>query len=201
MEKRRSLFLLVSSAILLCLIALTLWSSPASAYTSDQAARGAQVFKERCAVCHGDVGQGLAKWRLTWPVQDQNCATSKCHGRNHPPEGFYMPVDAPPIIGESTLTDYRTAGDLYAFISKKMPFSEPGVLSADDYWALTAFLIREHGGLPDGVRLDAVTAGFVPINPDSQSPIDLLVIGVALAAVFCLSGLVVWRLIRRVRHT
>ena len=37
-------------------------------YTTAQLLRGKKVFKESCAVCHGDNGQGLtANWRETLP--------------------------------------------------------------------------------------------------------------------------------------
>ncbi len=111
-------------------------------------------------------GQGLALWRLTWAPEDQNCATHKCHGLGHPPDGFYMPNDAPAIIGKDALTHFRSARELYGFISKRMPFDKPGELSSDDYWAVTAFLLRENGKLPGDIRLDALTAASVVINPN-----------------------------------
>ncbi len=159
--------------IVVCwLFALTLMlvfvSGTASADTPDQLARGAQMFKIRCEPCHGDQGQGLALWRLTWAPEDQNCASHKCHGLGHPPDGFYMPKDAPPIIGKYTLTAFPRARELYGYISKAMPFDKPGELSSDDYWAITAFLIQKHGALPTGVRVDAMNAASIPVNPGSS---------------------------------
>lgn len=139
--------------------------SSVSADSGDQLARGKEMFRIRCEPCHGDVGQGLALWRLTWAPEDQNCAQSKCHARNHPPDGFYMPNDAPPIIGEGTLKPFATARELYAFISQAMPFDKPGELSSEDYWAVTAFLLQQNNKLPVGTRLDASNAASVIVNP------------------------------------
>lgn len=111
-----------------------------------------------------------------------------------------MPVDAPPIIGESTLTDYPSARELYDFISVKMPFSEPGVLSSDDNWALTAFLVREHGILPDSIRLEAANASSVHMNQSSTPALDLPLMGLAVAALIVLIFLLLlWR--SRFAHT
>ncbi len=136
-----------------------------SADAGDQLARGKEMFHIRCEPCHGDVGQGLALWRYTWAPEDQNCSQYKCHALNHPPDGFYMPNDAPPIIGEGTLQPFATARELYAFISKAMPFDKPGELSPEDYWAVTAFLLQQNNKLPAGTRLDASNAASVIVNP------------------------------------
>ncbi len=176
-----------------------------SADAPDQIALGAQVYDVRCKPCHGDVGQGLALWRLTWAPEDQNCASRRCHGLGHPPDGFYMPKDAPPIIGKGTLLPYRTARDLYALISRRMPFDKPGELSSDDFWAVTAYLLHENGKLPADIWLDDSTASMVVVNPGlAQSPntqstplsVDSLVLVVA-AVVAALVGAILFALRRR----
>jgi hypothetical protein len=78
-----------------------------------------------------------------------------------------MPNDAPAIIGKNTLMRFATARELEAYIRKQMPFDVPGELSADDYWAVTAFLLNANGKLPAGISLDAATAASVVINPDA----------------------------------
>lgn len=156
---------LIGAVLVIVAVIFSLQSnSVASADSSDQLARGKEMFRIRCEPCHGDVGQGLALWRYTWAPEDQNCSQYKCHALNHPPDGFYMPKDAPPIIGEGTLKGFSTARWLYDYVSKEMPFDKPGELSSDDYWAVVAFLLHENGKLPDGVHLDATTAGSVTID-------------------------------------
>jgi cytochrome c len=151
-------------------------SSPASPITladgSDQATRGAQVYALRCITCHGDRGQGLTpEWRLTWDPDHQNCGQPNCHGLNHPPEGFYLPnMYAPAIIGSGTLEGFQTAQNLFGFISMRMPFQAPGVLSREDYWALTAFLLRQNGITLPGAEVGESNASTILLHPRPVQP-------------------------------
>ncbi len=188
----RLLLGLLTIGLLASLVILDIRGTVVQTETPDQATQGAAVFAERCKPCHGDVGQGLALWRLTWAPEDQNCTQSKCHARNHPPEGFYMPVDAPPIIGKNTLTGFQTAGELEAFVRKNMPFDKPGELTDQQYWAVTAFLMRENRILPKGVRVDSNNAGNLPLEPVSVPEISPLFIGGIILA-FMLLGVFLGR--------
>jgi mono/diheme cytochrome c family protein len=142
-----------------------------SAGASEQATRGAEMFAERCKPCHGDVGQGLALWRLEWAPKDQNCQFTKCHGLGHPPDGFYMPRDAPPLIGKDAVAHFhnarhwQTAQDMFRYTRVRMPLDVPGELSESDYWAVIAYILRENGRLPAGFRLDAVTGAAYLFDP------------------------------------
>ncbi len=200
MTTRRLWLFLWATGLLIVLAWGAANQQPALAYTSDQATRGAQVYAFRCSTCHGDVGQGLAKWRLTWDDLHQNCSNPKCHGRQHPPEGFYLPDNyAPAIMGENTLTRFQTARDLHAFISTRMPYQLPGTLDPEDYWSLTAFLLREHGVKSDGNRLDASNAGSVSVNPGSDLPITLIAFGVVVLGALALGFVLIARRWRATR--
>lgn len=177
---------LLTVGLLASLVILGARGAVAQSGVPDQAGQGEQVFAQRCKPCHGDVGQGLAKWRLTWAPEDQNCTQSKCHALNHPPDGFYMPVDAPPIIGKNTLSRFPTALELDEYISKKMPFDKPGELSDQQYWAVAAFLLRENGVLPKGVRIDSINAGTLPLKPLAAPEISPILIAVVLIALMLL---------------
>lgn len=177
---------LLTIGLLASLVILGAKGTVAQSATTDQAGQGEQVFAQRCKPCHGDVGQGLAKWRLTWAPEDQNCTQSKCHALNHPPDGFYMPVDAPPIIGQNTLSRFPTARELDDYISKKMPFDKPGELSDQQYWAVTAFLLRENGVLPKGVRIDSNNAGTLPLSPLPSPEISPIVVATILIVLMLL---------------
>lgn len=136
----------------------------AQTYVPAQRDLGAQVYAGRCATCHGDKGQGLTlEWRLTWPETHQNCSTPRCHGPQHPPDGFEIKDNyAPALVGPGTLARFQTAQELFDFISTRMPMHAPGTLSQDEYWALTAFLLATHGVPPAGeTPLDKTTAGRV----------------------------------------
>ncbi len=129
-----------------------------------QAERGAFTYWMRCMVCHGDKGQGLAVFRAQYPKQDQNCSQSKCHGGPRPGAGFSFP-DAPAIEGPGTLTGFQTAGDLYRFISTRMPYQVPGTMTSEEYWDLTAYLVQSRGALPAGLQLNPANADAVLVNP------------------------------------
>jgi hypothetical protein len=48
----------------------------------------------------------------------------------------------PAVVGRGVLSKFATAAELYGFIRAVMPFQEPGVLEDQDYWDLTALLLR-----------------------------------------------------------
>ncbi len=166
LDRRRSQKPLIISwiAIFLSLGLVT----TALAFTDDQAKQGEQIFGGYCSTCHGNRGQGLtAEFRATWPPQDQNCWKSKCHADNHPPSGFVLPKTVPAIIGPGTLQDMATAQNLHDFISKNMPYQAPGLLNQDQYWALTAYLLRQRGIAADGQVLNNTNAARIQIKPEA----------------------------------
>ncbi|MCX7851553.1 MAG: hypothetical protein N2383_02100 [Caldilineales bacterium] len=130
-----------------------------------QADYGAHVYWLSCMTCHGDRGQGLTdEWRAAWAPGDRNCWQSKCHAANHPPEGFRLPYTVPPVIGAGTLTKFVTAADLHAYLKARMPWHQPGSLPDEQYWQLTAYLIRANGLLPTAdFTLTPANARTVPL--------------------------------------
>jgi hypothetical protein len=139
---------------------------PPTVYPPTQADQGAQVYYQVCMACHGDHGQGLTdEWRQALDMPDQNCWQSKCHASNHPPEGFVFPKYVTPVIAPGLLTRFATALDLYAFIKNEMPFQAPNSLADDQYWQLTAFLIRANGYDPGKQFLDSHSAARIPLRP------------------------------------
>jgi len=106
---------------------------------------GAEIYRLVCRDCHGDRGQGLTdEFRATWDPKDQNCWQSKCHSPPLRPEGFFLPHYIPAIIGPNTLARFEGAADLQEFIQKNMPWHDPGSLTQEEYWQLTAFILREN---------------------------------------------------------
>jgi S-disulfanyl-L-cysteine oxidoreductase SoxD len=100
-----------------------------------QIGAGAAVFRETCAVCHGDLGEGGAGY-------------------------------ATPIIETRALDKFRTGHRLFLYNRDMMPFNEPGSLSPDTVWQVTAFLMAMNGWL-DGLDapLGAENARDVEIAP------------------------------------
>jgi cytochrome c len=83
--------------------------------------RGAEVYAEQCAACHGTFGEGEGRFpKLAGGVG------SLRDERPEPTVGSYWPF-AP------TLWDY---------INRAMPMPAPHTLSADDVYALTAYILN-----------------------------------------------------------
>lgn len=80
--------------------------------------RGADVYADQCAACHGTFGEGEGRYpKLT--------GGSLAGDRPEPTVGTYWPY-------ATTLFDY---------INRAMPFPSPHVLSADDVYAITAYVL------------------------------------------------------------
>ena len=110
---------------------------------------GAHVFAAKCAACHGALGQGLIGDAL---VGGRGTLASAKPKRT---VGSYWPY-------ATTLFDY---------IRRAMPYNSPESLSADEVYALSAFLLNQNGIVPPDTRLDAQSLqkvrmpnrdGFVP---------------------------------------
>ena len=118
------------------------------------AALGKAVYTERCASCHGPKGN----------------------------DGKYDPL----VGGRGTLNTakpVRTIGSywpyattLWSYINRSQPFDEPGSLTPDQVYAVTAYLLHLNGIIGENDVIDARTLpavkmpnreGFVPdVRPD-----------------------------------
>jgi hypothetical protein len=139
-----------------------------------QADLGAQVYYQVCMACHGDRGQGLTEeWREEWG-EDSYCWQSGCHGPDHPPWGFSFPKTCcPPVLEGTLLTRFNNAQELFQYLVETMPWWNPGYLTTEQYWQLTAFLVREHGGLPANVELEPANAVIFNLHPNVLPPGDI----------------------------
>lgn len=113
------------------------------------ASQGALVYARRCAVCHGARGEGGPQDRLAGG-----------HGTLAGPT---------PVKTVGSFWPYATT--LFDYVRRAMPFDAPQSLSADEVYALTAYLLHLNGILPADAGLDRVTlpqvlmpnrAGFLP---------------------------------------
>lgn len=104
-------------------------------------------------------GSGTAK--AGQPIYAEKCAM--CHGEKL--EGIYD-TGAPALIGgRGTLTSneplktvesyWPYASTLYDYIWRAMPFHEPGTLTADDVYALSAYILEEAKIIDEGEVMDA----------------------------------------------
>jgi mono/diheme cytochrome c family protein len=96
-------------------------------------ARGAEVFADQCALCHGTFGEGEGRY----PKLVGGNGSLTADGPE-PTVGSYWPFSV-------TLWDY---------INRAMPFPTPHTLSSDDVYALTAYILNLNGIVPDDFVAD-----------------------------------------------
>jgi quinol-cytochrome oxidoreductase complex cytochrome b subunit len=131
---------------------------------------GKLIYWSVCMACHGDTGQGLTDaWRDSFG-EDRDCWTSKCHASNHPPQGFEFPKLVPSLSGEGRLLRFVNANQLYKYNLAKMPWWDPGSLTKEKALAVTAYLLKMNGRLPEGVVLTAANGEFIPIQYTVKEP-------------------------------
>lgn len=136
-----------------------------------QADRGAQTFWLWCLPCHGDRGQGLTdEFRETYPPDHQNCWERGCHGKRTYEDGFSIPEWVPALIGSNAqINKFQTAASLYAYIRFAMPYWKPGVITDEEAWDVTAFLLRENN-LWSGSEIDNSNAGEIFLSDQIPTP-------------------------------
>ncbi|WP_198665423.1 cytochrome c [Paraburkholderia kururiensis] len=116
---------------------------------SGDVATGARIFAAKCAACHGAKGEGLIGDPL---VGGQGTLTSASPKRT---VGSYWPY-------ATTLFDY---------VRRAMPYNAPQSLSADEVYAVSAWILNRNGIVPDDARLDAQSLAAVRMpNRDGFVP-------------------------------
>ena len=113
------------------------------------AALGKSIYVQRCASCHGETGQDPKYFVLVGG--GGTLATDK------------------PLQTIGSFWPYATT--LWSYIRRTQPFDEPGSLTPDEAYAVTAYLLHINGILKEDEILDAATLprirmpnrdGFVP---------------------------------------
>lgn len=61
------------------------------------------------------------------------------------------------IGGGKRIATYGDTDRLYEYVSRTMPFDEPGSLTEDEYWQTIAFLLQENDLLPAEIVLGPET--------------------------------------------
>lgn len=104
------------------------------------AKEGAQVYSQKCSLCHGATGsEGPAPMlikRQNPPANPGPCLSPCIRDAN------VMPMHAP----------YATV--IWDFINRGMPFKQEGSLKPDEVYALTAFLLYKNGVIGEDDVLD-----------------------------------------------
>jgi mono/diheme cytochrome c family protein len=90
--------------------------------------RGAALFAERCAACHGGHGEGIPPF-------------PRLIGRE-PRDSFPFGRDAKYVKTIGNYWPYATT--VYDYINRAMPFPAPSSLRPDDIYSLIAYLLAEN---------------------------------------------------------
>ena len=117
------------------------------------AQKGAKIYAQKCVLCHGPTGA----------------------------EGLIGPLNRRLVGGQGTLTSpepvrtirsfWAFATTIWDFINRAMPQKEEGSLSADEVYALTAFLLFQNGIITETDVMDAQSLLKVPMpNRDGYVP-------------------------------
>ena len=99
------------------------------------AKEGAPVFAQKCAACHGATGAGGLAPTLLKAQAEPNVDPWQL--------GRVLPIRSP---FATTVWDY---------INRAMPLNGEGTLTADEVYALTAFLLYKNDVIPEDEVLDA----------------------------------------------
>ena len=102
-------------------------------------AEGATLYAQRCAACHGPEGEGGTGFvgpRLVATVPKV--------------EELARDWKAPRAVGNW----WAYTSTLFDYVRRAMPQSAPGTLTADETYALVAWLLARNGALPTDATLD-----------------------------------------------
>lgn len=126
------------------------------AQAQQQAALGAKLFDAHCSSCHGDRGQGQAGGPTiigagALPTYSRNDLGASPVTTD--PIQLQMRSQTQPPGGASKRIPFRTAADVYQFMSQHMPLPQEraGTLEPKEYWAILNFMLIAHGiDVPEG---------------------------------------------------
>ena len=122
-------------------------TSTASSSSDDgeaQAARGAKLYADNCASCHGASGEG-SKGAPAVVGKDA------------------LPLDPRPDQ-KYRKEQFHTALDVAGFVVKNMPPNKAGSLKESEYWDIMAFDLKANGVPVAGKHVDATTAAAVKLH-------------------------------------
>ncbi|HEX6277277.1 MAG TPA: c-type cytochrome [Polyangiaceae bacterium] len=111
---------------------------------------GAAQFSRQCASCHGERGESvsaapyvLGPDALPEYPRERNITTDPAAGD---PAALRLEARSRPL-GAPWRDPFRTAQDLFNYVSKHMPLPEKraGSLSPEAYWSIVNFMLVAHG--------------------------------------------------------
>jgi cytochrome c len=130
---------------------------------------GADIYARACASCHGQRGEGLGQAPAVMgsgalPLYERDPSTTSNPAFQDIAEQ-QRKQSLPP--GADTRGAFRTATDLFNYVSREMPLpkSKAGSLSQEQYWAVVNFLLVGHGSAVPAGGVTAANAESVEIKP------------------------------------
>ena len=119
--------------------------------------QGQDVWEAKCASCHGIFGEANSTFSpLVGGTTKDDVKT-----------GRVARLNDPAFPGRTTLMKVSTVSTLWDYINRAMPWTAPKSLSADEVYAVTAFLLNLGGVLPDDFVLsDASMAQAQSLLPN-----------------------------------
>jgi cytochrome c len=110
---------------------------------SGSAQQGAAIFQAKCSMCHGTKGEGMPP------------AFPTLIGRDAKAEGFKFATD---YKLTKTIGNYWPhATTVFDYVRRAMPLLQPGSLTNDEVYALTAYLLASNQVVPMTTTLDAAS--------------------------------------------
>lgn len=118
------------------------------------AAQGAPIYLAKCMACHGPAGEGVSgvASQLISPPREKFDFAISMQAEKEKTIGNYWPY-------ATTVFDY---------VRRAMPFNAPGSLTADEIYALTAFLLMKNGVIPEAAEMNARSLPLVRMPAQSR---------------------------------
>ena len=130
---------------------------------SGTAEQGEAIYKVKCAACHGENGEGKPPTGVQLVGGIGTLATAK------------------PVKTIGSYWPFATS--VWDYIHRSMPYAQPGTLSADETYSVTAFLLFKNGIISHDEAMNKQTLpkvlmpnrnGFIPDNrPDVHDSASL----------------------------
>ena len=110
---------------------------------SGTAALGADIYQKKCSMCHGPKGLGMPP---AFPL---------LISRDPKAEGFKFASD--PKLPRSIGNYWPDATTVFDYVRRAMPLLQPGSLTNDEVYALTAYLLAANEVIPMSATLDSAS--------------------------------------------
>ena len=110
---------------------------------SGTAALGADIYQKKCSMCHGPKGLGMPP---AFPL---------LISRDPKAEGFKFASD--PKLPKSIGNYWPDATTVFDYVRRAMPLLQPGSLTNDEVYSLTAYLLAANEVIPMSATLDSAS--------------------------------------------